>query len=526
MYKPLEIKKHEVNGILWAMEAMRLPKNSKGDSWEPGYLGNPGPKDLRLASNLIKSGDDHAKAMRGIVVWMEIKCQVGWLIEFETYRHGVECMSTCYDDKTEVLTDVGWKLFKDLSGDEKFATLNIQNREVEYHEATDHIQSFSKQMLKFKHKSLDLLVTPNHKMVITKQHTEKISLEPAKNWSMGWQIPDEFRYNIGDDVPEYTIKGITKTWKCGSHNKPFTRVWDDQVFDMTDWLSFFGFYISQGNTYKGNRNYNIHVTHKTEDKYAKLFNSVLNRMGLKWNSRSAPKSKGGCNVTTWTITNKPLFNYLKQFGKAKDKYIPREFLNLPPHRLKVLWEWLNAGDGTRDYKGKTGVNGFIRYCTVSNQLADDVHELSFKVGIPARKDKIQDNGKNNGIAYLINYRKRLGRRYQDPLCPVEYNGPVYCVTVPNSTLYVRRNGISVWCGNSSSMHGELKGLKGEALAEQKQADLPEKVYTRVLTISYQALRHIYKARRHHRHPDWQIFCGQFIENLPYFDSLIYPENKG
>jgi len=94
MYKPLEIKKHEVHGVLWAMKAMRLPKQSKGDSWEPGYLGNPGPKDLSLASNLVKSGDDHAKAMRGIVVWMKIKCQVGWLIEFETYRHGVECMST------------------------------------------------------------------------------------------------------------------------------------------------------------------------------------------------------------------------------------------------------------------------------------------------------------------------------------------------------------------------------------------------------------------------------------------------
>jgi len=94
MHKPLKINKYEVKGILWAMRAMRLPKKSKGDSWEPGYLGNPGPKDLKLASNLVKSGDDHAKAMRGIVVWMEIKMQVGFMIEFETYRHGVECLST------------------------------------------------------------------------------------------------------------------------------------------------------------------------------------------------------------------------------------------------------------------------------------------------------------------------------------------------------------------------------------------------------------------------------------------------
>jgi hypothetical protein len=41
--------------------------------------------------------------------------------------------------------------------------------------------------------------------------------------------------------------------------------------------------------------------------------------------------------------------------------------------------------------------------------------------------------------------------------------------------------------------------------------------------SYQALRRIYKQRRHHRHPDWQVFCKDFIEKLPDFDTLIYPE---
>jgi len=75
---------------------------------------------------------------------------------------------------------------------------------------------------------------------------------------------------------------------------------------------------------------------------------------------------------------------------------------------------------------------------------------------------------------------------------------------------------------SSAMHGELKHLHGAELAEQKQTDLPEKVYMRGVMISYQALRHIYIARRNHRHPDWKIFCDA-IENLPYFEWLIYPE---
>jgi len=78
---------------------------------------------------------------------------------------------------------------------------------------------------------------------------------------------------------------------------------------------------------------------------------------------------------------------------------------------------------------------------------------------------------------------------------------------------------------SSSMHNELRGKKGTALAIQKQLDLPAKVYTRKLTVSYQALRSMYRARRNHRHPDWQILCD-WVECLPNFDALIYPEFTG
>lgn len=77
---------------------------------------------------------------------------------------------------------------------------------------------------------------------------------------------------------------------------------------------------------------------------------------------------------------------------------------------------------------------------------------------------------------------------------------------------------------SSSMHGELRGLAGPELAEQKQADLPEKIYIRMAFFSYQVLRRMYRARRGHRHPDWQIW-RDFIETLPNFDKLIMPEGK-
>ena len=95
IYRPLRILSHETVGLSWAMEAMRLPKQSKGDTIQyDADCVDIGPKDLHLASNLVKAGDDHAKAMRGIITYIKMQFQVGWMLEFETYRHGVECLST------------------------------------------------------------------------------------------------------------------------------------------------------------------------------------------------------------------------------------------------------------------------------------------------------------------------------------------------------------------------------------------------------------------------------------------------
>lgn len=89
-YVPLKVELRNVYGLDESLEAMRVPKKSTGDSL-PGMLGS---KDAQLAGALIKAGDDHAKFVRGVLAYVKIEMQTGWMIEFETYRHGVECLST------------------------------------------------------------------------------------------------------------------------------------------------------------------------------------------------------------------------------------------------------------------------------------------------------------------------------------------------------------------------------------------------------------------------------------------------
>lgn len=114
----MKIELLDISGIVVSLRAMRLPKRSEPQSWcyittdtyrakEAGHTINVrkgchiATADLKLAERLIKAGDEHAKAMRGIIVYAEITAPIYWWREMETYRAGRErlsCESTMHID--------------------------------------------------------------------------------------------------------------------------------------------------------------------------------------------------------------------------------------------------------------------------------------------------------------------------------------------------------------------------------------------------------------------------------------------
>src|SRR5438067_8243697 len=80
-------------------------------------------------------------------------------------RHG------CYDDATEVLTLAGWVPWPEISGDEVFATRSIDGR-LEYQHALRLVRKeYRGHMIGFKGNSVDLLVTPDHRVLASEQTT-------------------------------------------------------------------------------------------------------------------------------------------------------------------------------------------------------------------------------------------------------------------------------------------------------------------------------------------------------------------
>lgn len=122
----INVETIEIAGLASVLKSLRLPfgKECRSDvNTDWGYVDDEfGPKqfctgtasvvndaDLKLLSTLVKRGDEHAKAIRGLVVYAEIDAPIYFYRELETYRIGRErlsCNSTMHQQ------------CKGLSGDE------------------------------------------------------------------------------------------------------------------------------------------------------------------------------------------------------------------------------------------------------------------------------------------------------------------------------------------------------------------------------------------------------------------------
>lgn len=104
----MEIKTIEIAGMVAVMNALRLPygKEARSDvSFMSAYYKEDAEfksrsdcllnsQDISLLCALVKRGDEHAKVIRGLVVYAEIEAPVYLFCELETYRAGHERLSS------------------------------------------------------------------------------------------------------------------------------------------------------------------------------------------------------------------------------------------------------------------------------------------------------------------------------------------------------------------------------------------------------------------------------------------------
>lgn len=346
----------------------------------------------------------------------------------------------CYDEKTEVLTENGWRFFRDLNYEEKIATLNTSTHELEYHRPTEYIShNYNGKMIKIKSGSVNLLVTPNHDLYVRKLwKTNKFTIVRAEDINFGCEFKSDCRW-IGQDkkyfvLPEVNFKRHNRYGKIKAGGKKIK---------MEDWLQFFGVWLAEGCVDRDGTKYRVRIS-QTKKNNRKIIRKWIEKIGYHYLT----------SKNEFTIYNKQLCMYLRQFGKTKEKFIPKEIKKLSPKFLKPLFEGLMLGDGYRSRKEKWDkrykklyIDSHTRYSSCSKQLIDDVSEIVLKLGM------VTTLYKNDGV-YTLNITKhRLTpmirkSKFNNYIKEIPYEGKVYCVNIPNHIIYVRRNGNSVWCSNS------------------------------------------------------------------------------
>lgn len=348
-------------------------------------------------------------------------------------KHLVEDKIHCLLPDHEVLTKSGWKFYNQITPDDEIATLN--NNELIYEKPINILfyPDYNGKIYNIKSDNIDLSVTDNHRMWVSSE----------------------------DSYSNYFAQYAYNLWNYNSNNKNW------KPFDLLNATDTFGTNVRYQNYAEWNtidyqyRNYDMNILLKfigiwLDKDFSTLFDSLYKQIiinisnfndDLKYiilNLLEKLDILYKCNNDDIVIYDKFLYEDLK--------YIYNDCKNLPE------WFW-NLSKSQSQYLLNSIVNNNIIYHCDSTNFANNLSRLCLHSGWCGYIKKCNiDNNDNNckcekNILY-INKEKYVEINHQNPNTfheeIIDYKGPVFCLQVPSEVFYVRRNGCSVWTGNSRS----------------------------------------------------------------------------
>jgi DNA-directed RNA polymerase beta subunit len=390
--------------------------------------------------------------------------------------HMVDDKIHCLTADHDVLTTQGWVPVDQVTLGHQVATLK-PNGSLVYEHPTKiyNYPEYNGDMYHIKNDNLDLFVTPNHRMYVR-------NIKENDNSFDGYEL-----------LEASSIKGKHKKYLKNAHwqklNYQFvlpsvefncdSKVIPAKVVDMGAWLTLFGLFIAEGCAtnnvlplpLQGYEGENVDPEGKlittTVEKALYQVQICQNKAGVvEVIAEAATKLGYTYTIVDYKVTvhNKQLWAYLQPLSPvAPLKYLPDWVWSLSQAQARALLHAMCLGDGTWCKNSES-------YYTSSIKLADDVMRLVLHAGWSANKyfhhqagsdgDIINDRqiiAKHNlwRISIIkfknnpsVNHAKKQSAQTEALIS--NFKGTVHCLSVPNEVFYVRRNGLTVWTGNSRS----------------------------------------------------------------------------
>ena len=315
---------------------------------------------------------------------------------YQRLKHMVSDKIHCLTADHEVLTNDGWKFIDTITTADKVAILRddklIYENPMEVHKYPEYAGT----MYNISNSQIDLNVTGEHKMYVKYNNNQDYILEKANNI-----IGDCVRYKKDCvwDVPDYQ----------------FMIPNSDKEINMEAWLLFFGIWIASD-----------------------CDNKVLYQFGSHNNTEDMQ------NITEYLCSN----------IYADILRLPEWVWKLSSKQVKILMKSMIA---THIALGHSKYDNM--FCTKYESLADDMMRLCIHAGWSGIKSLWKGDSwkitiikkKNSPYANANDTRKEKNHVEE----AYNYEGAVYCISVSTEVFMVRRNGKSVWTGNSRGSNGPI-----------------------------------------------------------------------
>jgi len=394
----------------------------------------------KFISAIIKSG--HESVIEHVIVSVRIICDRG----------------CCYDDQTKVLTENGWKYFKDVSANDIFYSLDDNENIVKIKGIKKIEILYNGQMHHYKSTQIDLMVTPNHNMWV-------FDFDKRSNKTRTWKFIESNQMNNKRYVFNKSAKSklnIIQPKKIkipeifiprGFYNKKYPEL----EFESNAFWELIGWWVTDGSiNYPKNGSGKRCIISQKKEFGRQRIKELLKSLNIDFYEEDDGYRINCPQLLRWLADN-----FLRSGDTRKSYYckIPRWMFNLSSLDIENLLKGIIGGNGTKH----TGGKGYQIY-TGSKDFAEDLVELCLNIGLAANiyivppKKRLFPGRKNTTMCreqYVVSivtttkpmFDKRVACRNE-----IQYSGYVYCVELPQyHRLYVMRNGKPVWCGNSHEL---------------------------------------------------------------------------
>lgn len=366
----------------------------------------------------------------------------------------------CLSLDTDILTRTGWRPIAEVQVGEEVLS-RAADGTAGYYPVLKTFRYRAREVVHFEGKSIDLLATPNHNMLVE----DRVGGAGTRFVPAGEFVKN---YPKGKRWPALSWTSIPLTSRIDGE-RPET-IYGIPAFA---YVRFLGWYISEGWAGKVRAN-----KHRLKSGIEVDYGPAWSSFGIAQSKEANPKKclqieqdieacgftwRRGENQTGYTVHGRSMPRMFKEelrsMAGCRNKRIPRHVFALAPEYLEALLETMMAGDGHMRKRAHQRQSHGV-YFTTSQQLADDVQELCQRIGLRATITQRAATmggaingrpirGVAEGYSVSINRKPNVQvlklKRQLEP-----YDADVACVEVaPHHTIYVRRNGKPVWVGNSN-----------------------------------------------------------------------------